>query len=290
MLIGAALIVAAGLFIIWRERRLGIQRAGVAQGDDAAGVRAMLIYKVLRAGGMGRARGRAARPPARRSTAPTATCTSPPPRSSPGRWRKHFAGETGLVLLARRGRRGRRGDPLGAVARRRALPASLPAARRSADVLWARPLADGRSPLGGAGVSLRRAAGAAAAAPARPGDGARPGAGGAAAPGSGRGRRPVTSPRLAHAAGRARARQSARAGGRVRQERRGGRAAGRAAGFGFVEVGAATPLPQPGNPRPRLFRLAEDRAVDQPLRLQQRRRRRRSRRGWRRGRRAAWSG
>lgn len=33
------------------------------------------------------------------------------------------------------------------------------------------------------------------------------------------------------------------------------------AGFGFVEVGAATPLPQPGNPRPRLFRLTEDRAV-----------------------------
>ncbi|MDF1728162.1 MAG: quinone-dependent dihydroorotate dehydrogenase [Sulfitobacter sp.] len=30
------------------------------------------------------------------------------------------------------------------------------------------------------------------------------------------------------------------------------------AGFGFVEVGAATPLPQPGNPRPRLFRLTED--------------------------------
>jgi dihydroorotate dehydrogenase len=34
-----------------------------------------------------------------------------------------------------------------------------------------------------------------------------------------------------------------------------------AAGFGFVEVGAATPRPQEGNPRPRLFRLAEDRAV-----------------------------
>lgn len=33
------------------------------------------------------------------------------------------------------------------------------------------------------------------------------------------------------------------------------------AGFGFIEVGAATPEPQPGNPRPRLFRLAEDRAV-----------------------------
>ncbi|MGB3148488.1 MAG: dihydroorotate dehydrogenase (quinone), partial [Paracoccaceae bacterium] len=33
------------------------------------------------------------------------------------------------------------------------------------------------------------------------------------------------------------------------------------AGFGFVEVGAATPRPQPGNPRPRLFRLPQDRAV-----------------------------
>ena len=33
------------------------------------------------------------------------------------------------------------------------------------------------------------------------------------------------------------------------------------AGFGFIEVGAATPRPQPGNPKPRLFRLTEDRAV-----------------------------
>lgn len=33
------------------------------------------------------------------------------------------------------------------------------------------------------------------------------------------------------------------------------------AGFGFIEVGAATPLPQEGNPRPRLWRLAEDRAA-----------------------------
>ncbi len=32
-------------------------------------------------------------------------------------------------------------------------------------------------------------------------------------------------------------------------------------GFGFVEVGTLTPLPQAGNPRPRLLRLAEDRAV-----------------------------
>jgi len=32
-------------------------------------------------------------------------------------------------------------------------------------------------------------------------------------------------------------------------------------GFGFVEVGTLTPQPQAGNPRPRLFRLAEDRAI-----------------------------
>jgi dihydroorotate dehydrogenase len=33
------------------------------------------------------------------------------------------------------------------------------------------------------------------------------------------------------------------------------------AGFGFLEIGAATPRPQPGNPKPRLFRLTQDRAV-----------------------------
>ncbi len=32
-------------------------------------------------------------------------------------------------------------------------------------------------------------------------------------------------------------------------------------GFGFVEVGAVTPRPQPGNPRPRIFRLRDDAAV-----------------------------
>lgn len=32
-------------------------------------------------------------------------------------------------------------------------------------------------------------------------------------------------------------------------------------GFGFVEVGTLTPRPQEGNPKPRLFRLREDRAV-----------------------------
>ena len=33
------------------------------------------------------------------------------------------------------------------------------------------------------------------------------------------------------------------------------------AGFGFVECGTVTPLPQVGNPRPRLFRLTQDQAV-----------------------------
>jgi dihydroorotate dehydrogenase len=32
-------------------------------------------------------------------------------------------------------------------------------------------------------------------------------------------------------------------------------------GFGFIEVGTVTPRPQPGNPRPRLFRLPEARAL-----------------------------
>lgn len=32
-------------------------------------------------------------------------------------------------------------------------------------------------------------------------------------------------------------------------------------GFGFAEIGTVTPLPQPGNPRPRLFRLERDEAV-----------------------------
>ncbi len=32
-------------------------------------------------------------------------------------------------------------------------------------------------------------------------------------------------------------------------------------GFGFVEIGGVTPRAQPGNPRPRLFRLSEDQAV-----------------------------
>ena len=34
-----------------------------------------------------------------------------------------------------------------------------------------------------------------------------------------------------------------------------------ALGFGFVEIGSVTPQPQPGNPRPRVFRLSGDYAV-----------------------------
>ena len=32
-------------------------------------------------------------------------------------------------------------------------------------------------------------------------------------------------------------------------------------GFGFVEIGTVTPKPQPGNPKPRLFRLPEKQAI-----------------------------
>ncbi len=34
-----------------------------------------------------------------------------------------------------------------------------------------------------------------------------------------------------------------------------------ALGFGFIEIGTITPLPQPGNPKPRLFRLPDDEAM-----------------------------
>lgn len=43
-----------------------------------------------------------------------------------------------------------------------------------------------------------------------------------------------------------------------------------ALGFGFVEVGTVTPLPQTGNPRPRVFRLPKDRAVIHRIGLQNR--------------------
>ena len=34
-----------------------------------------------------------------------------------------------------------------------------------------------------------------------------------------------------------------------------------ACGFGFIEIGTVTPKPQPGNPKPRLFRLVDDQAI-----------------------------
>jgi dihydroorotate dehydrogenase len=34
-----------------------------------------------------------------------------------------------------------------------------------------------------------------------------------------------------------------------------------ALGFGFIEIGTTTPLPQPGNPKPRLFRLPQAKAI-----------------------------
>ncbi|HHJ49571.1 MAG TPA: quinone-dependent dihydroorotate dehydrogenase [Phaeodactylibacter sp.] len=45
-------------------------------------------------------------------------------------------------------------------------------------------------------------------------------------------------------------------------DKEGAHIAGLAAlGFGFIELGTVTPRPQAGNPRPRLFRLVEDRAL-----------------------------
>src|SRR5215469_12778433 len=41
-------------------------------------------------------------------------------------------------------------------------------------------------------------------------------------------------------------------------------------GFGFVEIGTVTPLPQPGNPKPRVFRLSQDGAVTPRLRARDR--------------------
>ena len=32
-------------------------------------------------------------------------------------------------------------------------------------------------------------------------------------------------------------------------------------GFGFIEIGTVTPLPQPGNPKKRIFRLVEDKSL-----------------------------
>jgi dihydroorotate dehydrogenase len=34
-----------------------------------------------------------------------------------------------------------------------------------------------------------------------------------------------------------------------------------ALGFGFIEIGTVTPRPQPGNPKPRMFRIPEKQAI-----------------------------
>ena len=32
-------------------------------------------------------------------------------------------------------------------------------------------------------------------------------------------------------------------------------------GFGFIEIGSVTPQPQPGNEKPRVFRLIQDKGI-----------------------------
>jgi dihydroorotate dehydrogenase len=54
-------------------------------------------------------------------------------------------------------------------------------------------------------------------------------------------------------------RQPGQARGRLRQDAIGMTRSG--LGFGFVEVGTLTAHPQPGNPKPRMFRLSTDRAL-----------------------------
>ena len=54
--------------------------------------------------------------------------------------------------------------------------------------------------------------------------------------------------------------ESGRPCGRSGQERQAYRRAG-GLGFGFIEIGTTTPRPQPGNPKPRMWRLPEHQAV-----------------------------
>ena len=46
MLIGTVIVIGAGIFIIWREHKLGLERRGAPQAPDAAGVRLPLIRPV----------------------------------------------------------------------------------------------------------------------------------------------------------------------------------------------------------------------------------------------------
>ena len=221
----------------------------------------MLIYKVLRGARMGRARGRRREP--RRPGRPRRRLRALLDRRPARRHRWHGTSPARAVSCSSPvdADAARPGAALGAVARRRALPAPLPAAGPRGRPLGpaARRRPDGRRP-DGLGMSLgerlalpllrrldpetaHRLALGALARRARPG-------------------RAADHLAAARApARRARAPEPARPRRRLRQERRGGRRPLAAAGFGFLEVGAATPLPQPGNPRPRLFRLPEDGGV-----------------------------
>ena len=213
----------------------------------------MLIYKVLRPAEWAEldAAGRSLGAPVDRADGFVHFSTA---EQLPGTLAKHFAGETELMLVAVDAEAAGAGAALGALARRRALPASLPAARARRRRLGARRSTTGRC------REPRRAARPAAHAPARPRDRAPRSRSARSRPGSGRG----GAPRSRRGSGPGSARSSSRTRSAsppasTRTPRRSGRCV--AAGFGFVEVGAATPRPQPGNPRPRLFRLPEDRAV-----------------------------
>ena len=282
MLIGAALIVAAGLFIIWRERRLGIQRAGSRKVMTPQGVKAHADLQ----GPARRRNGRSSRRPGETPGAPVDRADGFVHFSTAGQLAgtlaRHFAGETGLCSSPSTPRR-----------RARRCAGSRRAAARSSRISTGRSTlrrrrsgrgrCDGRA-LAAADVSL----GERLALPLL------------------RRLDPETAHRLALAALRAGLgpRQAADASPRLRTRLAGlelanplGLAAGFdknaeavgplvAAGFGFVEVGRRDAAAAAGQPAAAALPAGRGPGGDQPLRLQQRRRRRRSRRGWRRGRRA----
>jgi uncharacterized protein (DUF952 family) len=84
-----------------------------------------------------------------------------------------------------------------------------------------------------------------------------------------RGRGPVVKPRLRVRFAGLDLPNPLGLGGGIRQERRGAGAACRGWASGFWRSGAATPRPQPGNPRPRLFQTARGPRHHQSLRFQQ---------------------
>ena len=221
----------------------------------------MLVYKVLRAAEWAEleAAGESAGAPADRADGFVHLSTAGQLAETLAR---HFAERDRADPRRTRRRGDRRRARLGAIPRRRcssptstgrcgAPTSSGPGRSRTGRTARSRPT-DWREP--------RRAPRAAAAAPDRSRDRAPAGAQGAP-------RRPRAAAAAGHLAaarapgspGSSSRTRSASPPASTRTPRRSARSL--AAGFGFVEVGAATPLPQPGNPRPRLFRLPEDRAV-----------------------------